>query len=213
MDNDERIRKWREKRGEQALDEPVFPTPGSPRIAPRSERPLDPASSSDGLDEARNQVLVRRRERWRLFMRRIGLFLALPLLIVFLYIELVATPLYQGEAVFTVQTSGDSAASPNAGLFALGGGGSTIADAFKAREFILSRPMMDYMQKRYGFAPLGSATGAVKTAIFTENNARLYNIDAQTRAAVMNDHLAKLRMAYEESGRNPSNLRYGYVRR
>jgi len=151
MDNDERIRKWREKRGEQALDEPVFPTPGSPRIAPRSERPLDPASSSDGLDEARNQILVRRRERWRLFMRRIGLFLALPLLIVFLYIELVATPLYQGEAVFTVQTSGDSAASPNAGLFALGGGGSTIADAFKAREFILSRPMMDYMQKRYGF--------------------------------------------------------------
>ena len=114
MDNDERIRKWREKRDEQALDEPVFATPGSPRIAPRGERPLDPAPPSDGLDEARNQILVRRRNRWRLFMRRIGLFLALPLLIVFLYVELIATPLYQGEAVFTVQTSGDSAASPNA---------------------------------------------------------------------------------------------------
>jgi len=30
-------------------------------------------------------------------------------------------------------------------------GGSTISDAFKAREFILSRPMMDYLQRRYRF--------------------------------------------------------------
>jgi len=151
MTNEERIRKWREKRSGEIDTDAGFAPAEKSRFAPRSERPMDPASSSDGLDDARNQILVRRRNRWQLFMRRIGLFLALPLLIVFLYIELVATPLYQGEAVFTVQTSGDSAASPNAGLFALGGGGSTIADAFKAREFILSRPMMDYMQQKYGF--------------------------------------------------------------
>jgi capsular polysaccharide transport system permease protein len=153
MNNDERIRKWRESRGDEFDPAAEFAPAEKARFAaPRAERPA-PSSSypSDGVEDARNQILMRRRARWHLFLRRIGLFLALPALIVLLYVELIATPLYQGEAVFTVQTSGDSAASPSAGLFAIGGGGSTIADAFKAREFILSRPMMDYMQKRYGF--------------------------------------------------------------
>jgi len=152
MDNDERIKKWRESRGGAAVAEPAFAAPPeTARLAPRAERFSEASSSSDGLEQTRIDILERRRGRWRMFLRRVGLFLGLPLLIVLLYVELVATPLYQGEAIFTVQTSGDSAASANAGLFAIGGGGSTIADAFKAREFILSRPMMDYMQKRYGF--------------------------------------------------------------
>ena len=33
------------------------------------------------------------------------------------------------------------------------------------------------MQKKYGYAPLGAADGPVKTAIFGDNNARLYNIE------------------------------------
>jgi capsular polysaccharide transport system permease protein len=122
------------------------------RLAPRGERPpgLDPLPQPDGIEDARTDILLRRRRRWRQFLGRFGLFVALPLLIVLLYVELIATPLYQGEAVFTVQTSGQAAASPTAGLFAVGGASSTIADAFKAREFILSRPMMDYMERRYG---------------------------------------------------------------
>lgn len=152
MTNEERIRKWQEKRAGEAQPEPAF-GPGAPRFAPRSERVAGPDTGgfADGLDDARSDILDRRRQRWRLFLRRFGLFVALPLLIVLLYVELIATPLYQGEAVFTVQTSGEAAPSPNAGLFAFGSAGSTIADAFKAREYILSRPMMDYMERRYGF--------------------------------------------------------------
>jgi capsular polysaccharide transport system permease protein len=87
----------------------------------------------------------------RRIARRTFLFAIVPLLVVFLYVSLIGTKLYQGEAIFTVQTSSEGAPAANAGLFAIGGGGSTIADAFKAREFILSRPMMDQMEKQHGF--------------------------------------------------------------
>ena len=36
------------------------------------------------------------------------------------------------------------------------------------------------MQKKYGFAPLGAATGPVKTAIFSGNNMRLYDIQQRS---------------------------------
>jgi predicted TIM-barrel fold metal-dependent hydrolase len=70
------------------------------------------------------------------------------------------------------------------------------------------------MQKKYGFAPLGPATGPVKTAIFGDNNARLYNVD-KTRlgAAIRSDKYSQQKRAYLEQGPDPSNLRYGYVNR
>ena len=68
------------------------------------------------------------------------------------------------------------------------------------------------MQKKYGFAPLGPARGPVKTAIFGDNNARLYNIN-QKRASLdlAGDRFAALKKAYDGEGPRPSNLRYGYV--
>lgn len=70
----------------------------------------------------------------------------------------------------------------------------------------------DAMQKRHGFAPLGDATGPVKTSIFGGNNARLYNIEP-TRAAneLDRDRFAAMRLAYEAEGAARTNLRYGYV--
>jgi uncharacterized protein len=73
------------------------------------------------------------------------------------------------------------------------------------------------MQKKYGFAPLGSATGAVKQAIFGLNSARLYRInlkaaDARPMPAYSEDRLAQLKKDYEFAAKEPSNLRYGYVR-
>jgi len=68
------------------------------------------------------------------------------------------------------------------------------------------------MQLKYGFAPLGLATGPVKSAIFGENSARLYGIEP-TSYAKANDRLAKLRSAYHDAGGGPSNMRYGYVAR
>jgi uncharacterized protein len=68
------------------------------------------------------------------------------------------------------------------------------------------------MQRKYGFAPLGGATGPVKTAIFSNNNAHLYNIDTKkAELDLKNDRLAALKADYETVGPERSNLRYGYV--
>jgi capsular polysaccharide transport system permease protein len=158
MTNEERIQKWLE-RSETALPEERETKQRRARrdLPDHAERitmeALSPARpmGEASLEQARIDILARRRARWHQLLGRLALFGALPLLIIFAYVKLAATPLYQGEAVFTVQTSTESAPSPTAGLFSIGGAGSTIADAFKAREFILSRPMMNYMQQRYGY--------------------------------------------------------------
>jgi hypothetical protein len=68
------------------------------------------------------------------------------------------------------------------------------------------------MQKQYGFAPLGPATGPVKSAIFGGNNAKLYGIEPKkAELDLKNDKLTALKVKYEKSGREPNNLRYGYV--
>jgi uncharacterized protein len=51
------------------------------------------------------------------------------------------------------------------------------------------------MQKKYGFAPLGDANSATK------------QMPAYSR-----DRLAQLKSEYELAAKEPSNLRYGYVR-
>jgi uncharacterized protein len=68
------------------------------------------------------------------------------------------------------------------------------------------------MQKKFGYAPLGAAEGPVKTAIFGDNNARLYNI--QPKRAMLDlkgDRFAVMKAEYEKAGPEPSNTRYGYV--
>jgi uncharacterized protein len=70
----------------------------------------------------------------------------------------------------------------------------------------------DDMQRQHGFTPLGAATGEVKTAIFSGNNAGLYHIDAKkAELQLKSDRFAKIKTAYEAAGAERSNLRYGYV--
>ena len=68
------------------------------------------------------------------------------------------------------------------------------------------------MQRRHGFAPLGSATGEVKSAIFGMNSARLYDIEP-TAYARLDDGLVKIKRDYIAAGGARSNLRYGYIAR
>jgi uncharacterized protein len=68
------------------------------------------------------------------------------------------------------------------------------------------------MQAAHGFTPLGPADGAVKTAIFGGNAARLYALDpAAPVGAMRTDGIAALRTEYQAAGGQRSNLRYGYV--
>jgi uncharacterized protein len=68
------------------------------------------------------------------------------------------------------------------------------------------------MQKKRGFAPLGAADGAVKTAIFSGNTARLYGLE-QHADLVKGDQFAALKDDYIRNGPGRSNLRYGYITR
>jgi len=66
------------------------------------------------------------------------------------------------------------------------------------------------MQKKYGFSPLGSPEGAIKTAMFSGNSARLYGLEKH--ASIVNgDRFSALKTEYRRSGPGRSNLRYGYV--
>jgi predicted TIM-barrel fold metal-dependent hydrolase len=67
------------------------------------------------------------------------------------------------------------------------------------------------LQKKYGLKPLGPADGAVKTAIFGGNNARVYNYQPQQRAALMTDQLASYKDVYEKHGAGRTNLAYGFA--
>jgi hypothetical protein len=68
------------------------------------------------------------------------------------------------------------------------------------------------MQKKHRFAPLGSANGIVKNAIFAGNTARLYNLDINTvQNAIGADQLVAMKQQYAALGAERSNLRYGYV--
>jgi len=69
------------------------------------------------------------------------------------------------------------------------------------------------LQRTYNLKPLGAADGAVKNAIFGENNARLYGVKPTLRAALQDDSLAHYKAAYEKHGAARSNLAYGYVRK
>jgi predicted TIM-barrel fold metal-dependent hydrolase len=66
------------------------------------------------------------------------------------------------------------------------------------------------MRKKYGYTALGPADGPVKQAILGGNSARMYKYDVK-KAAWRDDRFAAIKQDYERLGRDPSNLRYGYV--
>lgn len=151
--NEERIRNWQERRlasvSEVVPAPTAFEQPGPGPSGPEQGKPA--GSAAERLEQARAAILERRTGQWRKTVRRLGMFVAAPVAAVLLYAGFIATPLFDGQAVFTVQTSASSAASPTAGLFGVATANSTIADAFKARAFILSQPMMEHMQKEHSF--------------------------------------------------------------
>lgn len=73
------------------------------------------------------------------------------------------------------------------------------------------------MQRKHGFAALGDANSATKQMIFAGNATRFYKIKLKaaenTRMpAFSEDRLAALKSEYTQASKQPSNLRYGYVR-
>ncbi len=69
------------------------------------------------------------------------------------------------------------------------------------------------MQRQFGFAPLGDATGPVKAGILGENGARIYPVRRRgARLDWRNDRFAALKRDYEAAGPEPTRLAYGWAR-
>ena len=66
------------------------------------------------------------------------------------------------------------------------------------------------LQKKFALKPLGPADGAVKTAVFNGNSARIYKYKAPASWKKL-DRFSSLKEEYIQQGPRPSNLRYGYV--
>jgi uncharacterized protein len=72
----------------------------------------------------------------------------------------------------------------------------------------------DDMRRKHSFAPLGAADGVVKSAIFSGNAARLYNIHQRAAlGALTGDKIAAIKAEYIAMGGTRSNARYGFVHR
>jgi hypothetical protein len=72
--------------------------------------------------------------------------------------------------------------------------------------------MPEDLQEVHGFAPLGVADGAVKTAIFSGNAARMYDFDVNAAIGeISTDQISMARADFLALHEGRSNLRYGYV--
>jgi uncharacterized protein len=70
----------------------------------------------------------------------------------------------------------------------------------------------DEMQKKHGFRALGPADGMVKTAMFSGNSARLYNVNQRAAlGTITRDKIAAIKAEYIAMGGLRTNARYGYV--
>ncbi len=68
------------------------------------------------------------------------------------------------------------------------------------------------MQEQHGFAPLGVADGEVKTAIFSGNASRMYDVDVTAAVGELSiDHISEAKAEFQAANSERSNLRYGYV--
>ena len=67
------------------------------------------------------------------------------------------------------------------------------------------------IQTKYGLAPMGSATGPVKTGILGGNSARIYGFTPKMQSALETDKVAYYKGLYEKHGSERTNLAYGYI--
>ena len=69
------------------------------------------------------------------------------------------------------------------------------------------------LQEKFGFAPLGLADGEVKTAIFSGNASKLYNLSEELTKVgyYAHDEMSKVKKAYQNAGGERSNMVYGFL--
>lgn len=160
LTNDERIRKWREQKGQK---DAFAPNVSPPAVPTRREEELDAAEAlrteiaenrlpdDTEIDEA---VAAAERKRWwkQINLRRRTLkIVGIPLLCVAFYGLFVAPADKAVDSSFVILRAGETPdAAQVAGLVGAGSG-EGLADAYRIREYLKSREAMLAMEEKYGF--------------------------------------------------------------
>jgi len=167
MQNSDRIKKWQEGR-KAAKDLPpaadeAAAAGGAPIPSRRDEALEYESRLRDEIVETRlpteeeiaDEIAAereRRRGRGAVLRRRAALLIGIPILLVALYKMLLSPPLFEARTSFAIMTAGpQSGAMSAAGLLGGAGGSPGLSDAYRIREYLLSREAMQQMERRYGF--------------------------------------------------------------
>ncbi|MDD2867434.1 hypothetical protein [Neomegalonema sp.] len=141
---------------------PAAPAPGPAPTKPAAAKPAPPQAAPaaapapetppDGLlERARREAERQRRRKSRMVGLRFFLFVLAPTLLTAYYLHYWATPYYESETTFTIQSS-ETSSIPS--LETLGGqftGVANAQDAATIREFILSRNTMRRIEEDEGY--------------------------------------------------------------
>lgn len=162
MDNSERIKKWKAERARVAeeeraarikekQDERLAQSAERVQAQQETERQTDSSAVMNDPDAIRRASLMikeRRIGQARQALRKLVLFLGVPLIALMSLSWVMTSGFYSADATFVVQSEISQNPTPGAVLF---GGGNEMSEGFRVREYILSKEMMDRMEREYQF--------------------------------------------------------------
>lgn len=125
---------------------------------PKAEAP-PPRTEARARSQAAGVVKRLRRERARRLLARIAIFVVLPTALAAIYYGWVATDQYESYSHFTVHSAEMRAAPALESLLGLTGAPAT-RDTLAVREHVLSRDMLDRLQREHGFIDHYKHSGA-----------------------------------------------------
>jgi len=131
------------------VNAPAEKQPDDARSAPTELKPLPRKGAPHG--PAKAQALAVRKARSRRLLKRIALFVFLPTALATAYYGAVASDQYESFAQFAVQSS---ELQPSIGidlLAGLSGASGTARDALAVRDYVLSRDMLQRLEKEHAF--------------------------------------------------------------
>ncbi|MDT0817466.1 Vi polysaccharide ABC transporter inner membrane protein VexD, partial [Staphylococcus pseudintermedius] len=106
------------------------------------------ATDADSVRRASLVIKERRVQQAKQSLRRLFLYIALPLLVIMLMSWILTSHFYSADATFILQTDASQDNFSGTSFF---GAGNKMSEGFQVREFILSKEMMDRMEKELGF--------------------------------------------------------------
>lgn len=162
MDNSERIKKWKEERSKVAEERRISRRQQKEdgRINEQAEKDVVQKkrhhqtdidwTATDAESVRRASLLIKERRIYQTkrSLYRLFLYIGLPLLVIIYLSWLLTSRFYSADAAFIVQSE---ARQDNLSGLSVFSGGNQMTEGFQVREFILSKEMMDRLEKEFGF--------------------------------------------------------------